>query len=286
MQAVVKLHGSLVCSSKVVGVHSGVERLPTFMHVVRPWTVNAEIYPLHLRASCISISTSVNWLMTFVVSVTFLQLAAALSTDAPRLRELEDGSYALTISAPGVSANDLKVSIEDGVLKVDGESNMASKIYVTHWTTRLPNDVDVDKASVTSTDGIITVAFPKKAPAEPTVIEVNASMDEADVATTGDEDAPKAYTLSISAPGIASSELLVVADNESIKVRGQSARTGHRVARSLRLPRDADAAGATASHIDGLLTLSIPLKSAAASAARTLVVNEEEHPVDDAFQMI
>mmetsp|Transcript_76204 Transcript_76204/g.163460 ORF Transcript_76204/g.163460 Transcript_76204/m.163460 type:complete len:512 (-) Transcript_76204:16-1551(-) len=45
-----------------------------------PWTVNAEIYPLHSRASCISMSTSVNWLMNFVVSVTFLHLATSLST--------------------------------------------------------------------------------------------------------------------------------------------------------------------------------------------------------------
>lgn len=31
-----------VCSSKLVGVHPGVERLPTFMHIVRPWVVNTE----------------------------------------------------------------------------------------------------------------------------------------------------------------------------------------------------------------------------------------------------
>merc|ERR1719321_349659 len=91
-------------------------------------------------------------------------VAAAFSTDAPRLRDLEDGSYALTISAPGVSANDLKVSIEDGVLEVDGESKTTSHTHVTHWTMRLPKDVDVDKASVTSADGIITVALLKKAP--------------------------------------------------------------------------------------------------------------------------
>lgn len=45
-----------------------------------PWTVNAEIYPQHVRAQCISVATSVNWIMNFVVAQTSLTLSRALST--------------------------------------------------------------------------------------------------------------------------------------------------------------------------------------------------------------
>lgn len=46
-----------------------------------PWTVNAEIYPLSVRAKCISVSTSTNWLMNFIVAQTFLTLSRKLSTN-------------------------------------------------------------------------------------------------------------------------------------------------------------------------------------------------------------
>jgi len=51
-----------------------------------PWTVNAEIYPLHVRAHCISMSTCINWIMNFVVAQTFLSWSRRLSThhDSPR----------------------------------------------------------------------------------------------------------------------------------------------------------------------------------------------------------
>ena len=43
-----------------------------------PWTVNSEIYPLHLRGVGISLSTTTNWLSNYFVSQVFLTL---ISTD-------------------------------------------------------------------------------------------------------------------------------------------------------------------------------------------------------------
>lgn len=46
-----------------------------------PWLINAEIYPIHIRSTAISISTGVNWVSNLIVSSTFLSLAKATSTD-------------------------------------------------------------------------------------------------------------------------------------------------------------------------------------------------------------
>lgn len=37
-----------------------------------PWTVNAEIYPLHVIGTANSLSTTTNWLSNFVVATVFL----------------------------------------------------------------------------------------------------------------------------------------------------------------------------------------------------------------------
>jgi len=58
-----------------------------------PWTVNAEIYPTSVRSACISMSTSTNWLMNFVVSVTYLSCARALSTNSSDPGNHPDGIF-------------------------------------------------------------------------------------------------------------------------------------------------------------------------------------------------
>ncbi|KAJ9460812.1 Inositol transporter 1 [Diplonema papillatum] len=52
-----------------------------------PWVFNAEVYPLRVRATCVSIATAVNWIASFVVSASFLSLSEAISTDRVRPKD-------------------------------------------------------------------------------------------------------------------------------------------------------------------------------------------------------
>lgn len=45
-----------------------------------PWTINAEIYPQWARNSGVAYSTAVNWISNMIVSLTFLNLTQALTT--------------------------------------------------------------------------------------------------------------------------------------------------------------------------------------------------------------
>ena len=88
---------------------------------------------------------------------------------------------------------------------------------------------------------------------------------------TGDED--ESYTFTLVAAGFAAADLVLSVDGGLIKVKGQSARTGARLERHVQLPRDADATAAHASHVDGILTVSVPKKDAA--EPRRVPVNAE-----------
>ena len=44
-----------------------------------PWAVNAEIYPLKVRTTCMGIATAANWITNFLVAATFLTLQSAVS---------------------------------------------------------------------------------------------------------------------------------------------------------------------------------------------------------------
>lgn len=83
------------------------------------------------------------------------------------------------------------------------------------------------------------------------------------VEKTDDDEKPRPYTLTLVAPGLAPTDLdITIDDSNVLKVDGENARTGASIERSVRLPRDADGAGARASHVDGILTLTVPKKLA------------------------
>lgn len=55
--------------------------------------MNAEIYPLDVRATCISIATCVNWVSNFGVAMSFLDLSKAVSTDRDAPKDHPDGAF-------------------------------------------------------------------------------------------------------------------------------------------------------------------------------------------------
>ena len=76
-------------------------------------------------------------------------------------------------SLPGVDSDEIKVTIEDGVLTIDGETKVDDEVKVGnylfwerragsfHRSVRLTESVDVDQAGTNYDEGVLIVAFPK-----------------------------------------------------------------------------------------------------------------------------
>lgn len=85
----------------------------------------------------------------------------------------QDDEVAIHASLPGVKPEDVEVTIEDGVLKINVEGKSESEEqngnYVIrerrtgkfHRTLRLPDSLDADKAETRYADGVLTITFPK-----------------------------------------------------------------------------------------------------------------------------
>jgi len=194
--------------------------------------------------------------------------APTASSGSPRLTEHET-DYVLTLAAPGVKPSDVKVSgSSEGELKVSGESSVSGRFA---WSIRLPRDAHLEVATANHVDGLLTVTIPKKQP-EVTRIEFREAEEET---TSKEKDGkPRAYSLTFNAAGLAQADLELTVEDGVLKVRGETARTGARIGKQLRLPENADAASAHATHIDGILTVTIPKKVPPATPALNIKVNQ------------
>ena len=99
------------------------------------------------------------------------------------IRETEE-SYVLEAEIPGVTKEDVKIDVKDGVLNMTGERHYGSEdnrenytrvercygAFHRHFT--LPDHVDIEKIDAHYKDGILTVSLPKGEKAKPKLIDV------------------------------------------------------------------------------------------------------------------
>ena len=79
-------------------------------------------------------------------------------------RKNDDGSYTITISTPGVSRDELDVSVDKSLLTVvynrAEDSNSLTESFKRSW--RLGPELDGDRVSATYTNGILTLSVPRR----------------------------------------------------------------------------------------------------------------------------
>ena len=112
-------------------------------------------------------------------------LAGAFSP-ALDVEENEDG-YTLHVELPGVSADEVEVSLEDSVLTVSGQREfygekssddfrrVERRFGKFHRAVRLPDRVDPNQVEANVKDGLLTVSVAKAEEAKPRRIEVAAA---------------------------------------------------------------------------------------------------------------
>ena len=97
----------------------------------------------------------------------------------------EEERFLIHADIPGVSADDIEVSMDEGVLTIKGERKHESTesgkdykrlershgVFIRRFS--LPDTVNADNISASSQDGVLEIVLPKSAPQMPRRIEVN-----------------------------------------------------------------------------------------------------------------
>ena len=100
-------------------------------------------------------------------------------TLAANVRDEED-TFVLTALVPGLTAEEVNISILEDVIRIEGEYPQDENEYLLrelpagsfHRTLRLPAPVDSAKAEAKITDGVLTLRLPKAESARPKTIKI------------------------------------------------------------------------------------------------------------------
>ena len=87
-----------------------------------------------------------------------------------------DESYDVSVAAPGISKDEVDVTVKENVLTVSHEhkkednDNYFCTSFAKSWT--LPNDVNADKITAKYEQGVFSVSIPRIKPVEPEVKKI------------------------------------------------------------------------------------------------------------------
>ena len=175
--------------------------------------------------------------------------------------------WRLALTLPGIRPEDLKLTVEEGVLSIEGETrDDAHRRLSVSERLRLPRDANVKAAVVTAEHGILTITFPKIAP-----VMHSLPVTEGALRTAA---GPSDYRLTLALPGMRPADLKLTVEDGVLSIAGET-KTGHqhlRVARRERLPHDADVAAAIAVAEHGILTVVLPKREPSTPTPHTLKI--------------
>lgn len=201
-------------------------------------------------------------------SVMDAMLADVLSTDAHALRlgahagtfgthasESSDGTYTISLEAPGVAASDVKIEVDDRQITLRCASQTGHGNRRLDYSLVIPEAFDADAAEAEVVDGLILIKCPKAAASGTRIITVSAEPAEPAA------EEVRQYSLTLVAAGIAPADIELTVKGSALKVHGRSKRTGASLGpRVYKLPRNADTTQVAASQVDGLLTVTVPTR--------------------------
>lgn len=95
----------------------------------------------------------------------------------------EGDAYVLTAPVPGLKAEDVRIQVQEDVLRIEGEFPKDESEYLLHEVStgafrrelRLPSALEADKVEARIADGILTLNLPKAETSRPRTIKIGAN---------------------------------------------------------------------------------------------------------------